>query len=759
MKRKSVLSLLFISYIAVWLVPFVLGICSYFLSADILKEKIYEKNVLTLSNVSAEIEFFFERQITCVDNILKAPLFTEISAMTQMEFNNNRYKTRSLMKYMNSQMIELGSVCNVSIILPQIDTVISSWGISTNELYYNSLFSDIDLDENEIKKIFRQQHKGDYYRINRNSNFGDMYMYITTIGSDINTGMPKQIVIYMDEKKFTDEFIIKNISDTACFIVGDSNNNILFSNGNSELCKSVYNKSKQTDKIIFSNRFSNREYQIAKIKNDISKREYIYALDKSDYFSDYNKLQNVMIIVITLSILLGIVLIFCFVRRGYLPIKRIVKIFTDEKFIGRNEYDLVEEKIKQIRDECKYSERKIETQRKKLHQFQIYQILHGESMEGAERFRYDKFILVYALIGDCLDIYGNDNLSDKEKQADAVFIVSNIMSELFGEFADVYSLEYDNMIGFVLNLDSEETEAYESYKRQISIGHKIINEEYNCSFQLLCSDMTTGCSALPLAYEQICKMMNYIEVFNIANEDIFYKDIDNGTTLNIINYPFVLEKQLIYTISVGDENKSMDLVKLLFKTTFDSDGLSIEAIQSFKCCIVATMMRILSNVKDGSAHMDSIKDIKERLLLMMNINKPNEIYEMLSVLVKDFCAVKREDNKQPRDVTLNVEKIIDYIDTNYFDVNLNISQIARHFGLHPDYITRIFKKDKGILISDYINETRIKKAKNYLRSTNMKISEIAVAVGIENLQTFNRIFKKNVGITPGNYRKFEEELL
>ena len=58
MKRKSVLSLLFISYIAVWLVPFVLGICSYFLSADILKEKIYEKNVLTLSNVSAEIEIF-----------------------------------------------------------------------------------------------------------------------------------------------------------------------------------------------------------------------------------------------------------------------------------------------------------------------------------------------------------------------------------------------------------------------------------------------------------------------------------------------------------------------------------------------------------------------------------------------------------------------------------------------------------------------------------------------------------------------------
>ena len=75
--------------------------------------------------------------------------------------------------------------------------------------------------------------------------------------------------------------------------------------------------------------------KLQKSKNDISKREYIYALDKSDYFSDYNKLQNVMIIVITLSILLGIVLIFCFVRRGYLPIKRIVKIFTDEKFIGK----------------------------------------------------------------------------------------------------------------------------------------------------------------------------------------------------------------------------------------------------------------------------------------------------------------------------------------------------------------------------------------------------------------------------------------
>lgn len=84
---------------------------------------------------------------------------------------------------------------------------------------------------------------------------------------------------------------------------------------------------------------------------------------------------------------------------------------------------------------------------------------------------------------------------------------------------------------------------------------------------------------------------------------------------------------------------------------------------------------------------------------------------------------------------------------------LSNEDIAKHVGYHPYYVSNIVKKATGYTLRQYITNTRLKKSRNLLCSTNMDIAEIAVECGFNSATYFNRIFKKNIGITPSEYRK------
>ncbi len=98
-----------------------------------------------------------------------------------------------------------------------------------------------------------------------------------------------------------------------------------------------------------------------------------------------------------------------------------------------------------------------------------------------------------------------------------------------------------------------------------------------------------------------------------------------------------------------------------------------------------------------------------------------------------------------------VQQVKRYIDT-HLDQDLSRDSIANDVFLNPDYLSRIFKRETGYSISDYVLAARIRKAKELLRQTNIPVSAVATSVGYTNFSHFARIFKKHVGIGPTDYR-------
>lgn len=74
-------------------------------------------------------------------------------------------------------------------------------------------------------------------------------------------------------------------------------------------------------------------------------------------------------------------------------------------------------------------------------------------------------------------------------------------------------------------------------------------------------------------------------------------------------------------------------------------------------------------------------------------------------------------------------------------------------SLSPSYISRIFKREVGVNVPDYIHEKRVRRAKELLSTTDLPLNDVAQQVGYSTAWTMNRIFKRVVHMTPGAWRQ------
>ncbi len=100
---------------------------------------------------------------------------------------------------------------------------------------------------------------------------------------------------------------------------------------------------------------------------------------------------------------------------------------------------------------------------------------------------------------------------------------------------------------------------------------------------------------------------------------------------------------------------------------------------------------------------------------------------------------------------------VDFIDSHYMDEEISLNTVANVANVSSNHFSALFSQNMGQTFIEYLTTLRMNKAKELLRCTGMRSSEIAGEIGYKDVHYFSYLFKKKQGMTPSDYRKAREE--
>ncbi len=129
---------------------------------------------------------------------------------------------------------------------------------------------------------------------------------------------------------------------------------------------------------------------------------------------------------------------------------------------------------------------------------------------------------------------------------------------------------------------------------------------------------------------------------------------------------------------------------------------------------------------------------------------PEEVIDLIEALHIDF-ATRMHNLKKKNVNSLYVRRCIDYI-YNHLQEPITLEKLAHREKLNPSYLSKLFSKETGVPLRNYIQNVKIETAKNMLEETTFSISDIALSLGYSSQSSFTYSFRMHTGTTPSKYR-------
>ena len=201
------------------------------------------------------------------------------------------------------------------------------------------------------------------------------------------------------------------------------------------------------------------------------------------------------------------------------------------------------------------------------------------------------------------------------------------------------------------------------------------------------------------------------------------------------------ELQLGIIADLFDNGENDEAIHLLTELSLKETTGEVCTQSQLRACV--KIMRIAYNHKKGDNHFDE-KEFLNKFSELSRKEMINRIIMMLSVFF--------EKNDTDKEISL-IDVAKDYIENHYYE-DLALTDVARRVCLSPSYFATKFKANTGMVFLEYLKRVRISKAAELLSTTNFSVMKIAEKVGY-NGRNFQRVFKGEMGMTPGEYRKNE----
>ena len=354
-----------------------------------------------------------------------------------------------------------------------------------------------------------------------------------------------------------------------------------------------------------------------------------------------------------------------------------------------------------------------ESQKITLRNYYFDQLIHGTILSEEEAAYAQNYLSISANANSFAILYCNVYLDTLELNNDPQGMINILSPDYADVISDILSSYFihsyimqgsRNSVYTILLYDREELDKVEDLFSHV---HTTLLQEYNIWIY-----GGLGCTTDTM-YREILEC-----------QDSFF-------------YPNEVAEQLYNFVKSGNFKQTKAILNFIKDENFKKRKLNSKQVNWLLENIEITLLKV---VRDNDISYDDTS------LAGLSEDSTLENYEQIAL---ELC----EKNKQPENDNQLIVRIQAYIDENYGDPSLCLSRISDLFHISESYFSFLFKKTVGVNFSTYLEQVRMTQAKHLLETTNIKIADLYVAVGYNNLTSFRRAFKKKYGVAPNALRE------
>lgn len=219
---------------------------------------------------------------------------------------------------------------------------------------------------------------------------------------------------------------------------------------------------------------------------------------------------------------------------------------------------------------------------------------------------------------------------------------------------------------------------------------------------------------------------------------------------NLSHLSYEREMAFFQSIKLGNPDEVNRLFKPL--NSGQMGMLSEDALRNLKYHLIITVALITRYCIEGGMEMETAYNLSD--IYIQSIDKcscEDEIHMLHRELVDDYAQRMQLLHKQslyPKTIIV----CLDYIYEN-LHTKITLEKLAEVAALSPTYLSRLFRKEVGITLSEYIMKKRLEAAENMLKYSSYSCIEISAYLCFSSESHFIQVFKKHTGFTPKAYRR------
>ena len=448
--------------------------------------------------------------------------------------------------------------------------------------------------------------------------------------------------------------------------------------------------------------------------------DYYVVLPVSSLRSPENGLQLLSLFIIFLGIIGSFVIIVLLSRVNYKP------------------YQAMEYRLREMNFNHEELMRLNETQKITLLNYYFDQLIHGTILSEEEAAYAQNYLSIHENASSFAILYCNVYLDTLELNNDSQEIINIISPDYAEVISDIISSYFTysyimqgsrNSAYTILLYNRDELDNVENLFAQI---HSSLLQEYNIWIYGGLGCTTGAISTVWKSYRQSKEAVKRVSspvYLCLYREILEFQDS--------FFYPNEVADQLYNFVKSGNFKQTKTIFNFIKDENFKKRKLNSRQVKWLLENIEITLLKVIRD-NDISYDDSSLAGLSEDSTL--------ENYEQIAL---ELC----EKNKQPENDNQLIVRIQAYIDENYGDPSLCLSRISDLFHISESYFSFLFKKTVGVNFSTYLEQIRMTQAKHLLETTNIKITDLYVAVGYNNLTSFRRAFKKKYGVAPNALRE------